>query len=84
MWSSMRETASSMPLREGASTVVSGSGIGAGPAQLSNRTGYSKGTSDFREAVDCVDAGSDRAPMMGFSVDHLETPPEGGETSARL
>ena len=41
-------------------------------------------TTDFREAASCVDAGLDRASLSGFSVGHLETPPEGGETSARL
>jgi len=41
-------------------------------------------TTDFREAATRVDAGLDRACWIGFSVGHLETPPEGGETSARL
>ena len=41
-------------------------------------------TPDFRGAAHCVDAGLDCAPLIGFSVGHLETPPEGGETSARL
>lgn len=32
-------------------------------------------TPDFREAADCVDAGFDRALLMGFSGYQLETPP---------
>jgi len=80
----MRETSGSMLSRESASTTFSGFGAVAGLARLSNRTGYSYNTSDFREATGGVDAGSDRETGVSFSENRLETPPVGGETSARL
>ena len=84
MWSSMRETASSTLSCESASTHWADSALRPGPSGFPTEQGTRRHTGFSERPLVAQMVIMDRAWLVSFSVDHLETPPEGGEASARL